>query len=244
MPDPAAVTIGQLGKLALAVEGLQQSTAPQSELVWQILRRQSVLNRVPGYETLEAYAAVKLESPLDSKAMLEVIRRTSEALGCHPLDEVADLPVSEVVAALLSPQGKTDSPGGTTDPSSDSSTTPGTPPENMREAKGTTGTPTPPERAKSRNYRKRVPESRERAFNQYLAAVREIGDNATDWDAFNWFEAREDIERGLGFDTWSRYVREGRKAAGQSKNTPRKGRECRSAVDAKGKRRESGQKAD
>jgi hypothetical protein len=141
---------------------------------------------------------------------------------------------------------QSDPPAGTTDPSSAPLTPPETPPGPATEggAKGTTGASRTTARPASTAASKRVPESRQRAYGQYLAAVRELGDNATDRDAFEWLKERQEISARLTFDTWGRYVREARSADGKNKNTSRAGRECRSGVDLSGKDSRSGQEAD
>ena len=70
------------------------------------------------------------------------------------------------------------------------------------------GTPgTPPQTLKSKSDQAHLPLSRELAFNQYLSAVKELGDKATDREAFEWLHERDEIESGLSFGSWSRYLR-------------------------------------
>ncbi len=107
------------------------------------------------------------------------------------------------------------------------------------------GTPgTPPQTLKSKSDQAHLPLSRELAFNQYLSAVKELGDKATDREAFEWLHERDEIESGLSFGSWSRYLRYARRLLDQNKNRPRRGRKSRSIVDQAGESAYSGQETD
>ena len=138
----------------------------------------------------------------------------------------------EIDRRLLSPPPLGASQGlsvaGKIDPSYDSSSTPNSPP-------GTTN---------SNRDNQRLPESRQRAFGQYLRAAEVFGGNATDRNAFDWLVKHGELEGSLSFESWSRYLREARKVAGQNKNTPRRGRESRSSVGQDGEVKPSGQETD
>lgn len=70
-----------------------------------------------------------------------------------------------------------------------------------------------------------------KAYGQYLKAKESDPQIVTDQDAYEWIENRpEDGEKLPPFDTWVRYVRKARKAAGTQKNKPRGNRSGRSVM--------------
>lgn len=72
----------------------------------------------------------------------------------------------------------------------------------------------------------------ERAYQSFRLAEAQIGD-ATDREAYDWL--KENGPEGYelpAFETWKRYVRQGRKHYGAQKNRPRSGRTGRSIVRA------------
>jgi len=74
----------------------------------------------------------------------------------------------------------------------------------------------------------------EKAFQSYQFAESNLG-KCTDRDAYDWLTENGPSAYELpGFDTWKRYVREGRKHYNASKNTPLAGRTGRSIVGPEG----------
>jgi hypothetical protein len=67
------------------------------------------------------------------------------------------------------------------------------------------------------------------SYRQYQCAEMQLGEKATDKQAWNWLRKEDgDVP---AFLTWARYLRQARKALGENKNTPRAGRAGRSIVD-------------
>ncbi len=74
--------------------------------------------------------------------------------------------------------------------------------------------------------------SRAKAMSQYLDALSKCPtlEGETDQTVYTWLKEHSDGDALQSFAVWSRYVREARRAAGTSKNTPRSGRKGRSIV--------------
>jgi hypothetical protein len=80
---------------------------------------------------------------------------------------------------------------------------------------------------------KALPPSRVKAYCQHKEAIEALGGSATDREAYDWFAEHGEGELAESFESWSKYVRDARKALGQLRNTPRRGRETgRSIVRA------------
>ncbi len=77
-----------------------------------------------------------------------------------------------------------------------------------------------------------LPPSRVKAMSQFVDAVSKCPalNGATDREVYDWIDEHSDGDPLPNFDTWSRYLRDAREAAGISKNTPRSERTGRSIV--------------
>lgn len=69
-----------------------------------------------------------------------------------------------------------------------------------------------------------LPERVRFAYGQYLAAVPNVPNQATDRECYDWAKAHNEGTRLPAFDTWQRYVRQARRHLGQQKNSPQAGR--------------------
>ena len=69
-----------------------------------------------------------------------------------------------------------------------------------------------------------LPERVKFAYGQYLSAVSNVRDKATDRECYDWVKAHNEGSPLPAFETWQRYVRQARQHHGQQKNTPRAGR--------------------
>jgi hypothetical protein len=70
-----------------------------------------------------------------------------------------------------------------------------------------------------------------KAYESFLLAEKSKGCGLTDREAYEWLKEDGPTQYELpAFQTWNRYVREGRKLRGTQKNTPRGGRNGRSIV--------------
>ncbi len=69
-----------------------------------------------------------------------------------------------------------------------------------------------------------LPERVKYAYGQYLSAVPNVPDQATDRECYDWAKGHNEGSPIPAFETWQRYVRQARKHLGQQKNTPQAGR--------------------